>query len=463
MPQRIFSIALLTLSLHTFCQERLSLADAISIGLERNHDIQIENRNVIIAKNNNNWGETGFIPSLSFVATSNNNIRNQESDNLFFGGQLFPGFTLDDQRTYALTPGLQANWTIYQGGKARINKQRLELLNAETEGNASIVVENTVQSIILAYYLTVLENERLAEFQDQLDLSRDKYGMVQNKYDLGVSISTDLLLEENNYLTDSINVLNQAVIARNSLRNLNILLAEDNLNKQYMLTDSLYTDNEILDLSDLLSRLDEDNVDLRKIYLSQEILRQQTALSKADQLPVLSLVSGYNWNRNVSDLTSAEYSGPNENYQNPPEPLISKTGTYYANFTLSFNLFNGGRVKRAIRNAVVQEDIGNIQIDRLRTRVSKDLYDAYDQYLSRSQIYQINVRRRESALINMRNSEAKFQNGSINSFDYRTVQNNYLTASLNELQALYNLIDSKVTLKRLTGGLVEQNLDPGSE
>ncbi|MEQ9008715.1 MAG: TolC family protein, partial [Ekhidna sp.] len=207
---------------------------------------------------------------------------------------------------------------------------------------------------------------------------------------------------------------------------------------------------------DLTQAAFNQNVDLKSIYLSQTILKTNTDLQQAARYPTLSLNGGYNWNRNVNDLTDARYEGPNTNYQNPPEPLISKTGNYFANFTLSFTLFDGNRINRAIRNAIVQEDIGNIRIDQLKKNVERDLATAYNQYLVRKQLLAINQRRREAAQVNLQNSEEKFKNGSINSFDYRDVQNNYLSAAILELQAIYNLIDSKVTLMRLTGGLIRE-------
>ena len=197
-----------------------------------------------------------------------------------------------------------------------------------------------------------------------------------------------------------------------------------------------------------------ENVDIKKIYISQSILEAQVRQNKADLYPTLSFNGGYNWNRNVSDLTNASYNGPNPDYQNPPEPLVSNSGTYFANFTLSFNLFNGGRVNRAIRNAVVAEDIGNLRIEKLQTTLDRDLYQAYERYQVRRQLYGISDRSAEAARINYSISEEKFKGGTINSFDFRVVQNNYLTASVQKLQALYNLMDSKVELMRLTGGLI---------
>lgn len=437
-----------------FAQQPLSLSDAIQIGLERNYDIRIEQKNVITSQNNNSWGEAGILPTIRLDVASQNNIRNQQSDNQFFGGQLFPGFELDDQRTYGLTPSLNINWTIFQGNKAIISKRRLEQLEAESMQNADVVIANTLQAIILAYYNAVLEKDRLDAYQTQLSLSRDRFRYTDTKYQLGSAVTSDVLLEENNYLTDSTNFINQGLIYRNAVRSLNVLLVSEDLNQNYEFTDDLEFEEQQYQFDELSKAMLSENVDIKKIYISQSILEAQVKQNKADLYPTLSFNGGYNWNRNVSDLTNASYNGPNPDYQNPPEPLVSNSGTYFANFTLSFNLFNGGRVNRAIRNAVVAQDIGNLRIEKLQTTLDRDLYQAYERYQVRRQLYGISDRSAEAARINYSISEEKFKGGTINSFDFRVVQNNYLTASVQKLQALYNLMDSKVELMRLTGGLI---------
>jgi len=438
-------------------QEPLSLSDAIAIGLDKNYDIRIEKRNVDVATNNNSWGEAGILPSISLDLQSQNSIRNQQSDNQFFGGQLFPGFELNDQRAYALTPSLQVSWLIFQGNKAIISKRRLDQLQAESMQNADVVVSNTLQSIILAYYMAALEKERLDAFEKQLALSKDRYDYTNTKYEMGSAVTTDLLLEENNYLTDSANYINQMLTYHNAIRALNVLLVSDDINKDYTLTDDLKLEEYDYQYEDLEAVMLSENVDLKKIYISQSILETQVRQSRADLFPTVRLNGGYNWNRSVSDLTSATYIGPNPDYENPPEPLVSKSGTYFANFTLSFNLFNGGKVNRAIRNSIVQEDIGNLRIDQLETSLKRSLSEAYERYQIRKQLYGINALNERSAATNLSISQEKFKGGTINSFDYRVVQNNHLAATNQKLQALYNLIDSKVELMRLTGGLISEN------
>ncbi len=430
-------------------QERLSLSDAIQIGLDKNYDIRIEEGNIEVARNNNNWGEAGRYPNISLNLNQNNSL----TDNVRVA---FPTATQGQTLNNSLNPAINVNWTIFDGFRVNMSKRRFELLQAETEGNASVVVANTIQSIILGYYLAVLERERLNEFEKQLTLSRDKFNYTQVKADLGSAVSTDLLLEEGNYLTDSINYINQQLAYRNAIRDLNVLLAEENVATPYEFTDSLEIPAEEYTIEDLRGQMLQENVDLKKQYITQSLLGQATKLSRADRYPTLSLAAGFSETRNSLDLSQATFFTGQGFANGPDTRLNSVTDTYTANFTLSFTLFNGGRIKRAIRNAIVNERVGELRVDQLKNSLDRDLLTALDRYNIRRQLYGINARREQSAQINLDLSEEKFRNGSINSFDYRDVQNNLLSSSILRLQAAYNLINSKVELMRLTGGLVRE-------
>ncbi|MEQ9404950.1 MAG: TolC family protein [Cyclobacteriaceae bacterium] len=429
-------------------QETLSLSDAIQLGLQRNYDVRIEQGNIEVARNNNDWGEAGRWPTISLNLNQNNNL----TDNVKVA---FPTATQGQTLSNSFNPALNLNWTIFDGFIVNMSKKRFELLQAETEGNASIVIANTLQSIILGYYLAVLERERLNEFEKQLTLSKDKFDYVKVKSNLGSAVSTDVLLEEGNYLTDSINYINQQLVLRNAIRDLNVLLAEENIAKTYAFTDSLEIPSEDYLIEDLRGKMLGENVDLKKQYITQSLLGQSTRLSYADRYPSLSLNAGFSESQNSLDLSKASFFNGSGFSNGPDTRLKSTTDTYSANFTLSFTLFNGGKIKRAIRNAIVNERVGQLRVDELENSLDRDLLSALDRYNIRRQLYAINSRRVEAASINLNLSQEKYRNGSINSFDYRDVQNNYLSSSILKLQAAYNLINSKIELMRLTGGLIQ--------
>ncbi len=426
-----------------YAQEPLSLSDALNLGLQRNYGILIESKNVEIAENNNNWGEAGKWPTIAFNVNQNNSI----TDNI----KVANPFQLQGPiSSNSVTPSINVNWVLFDGFSVKMTKRRLDQLQAETEGNASIVIANTIQSIILGYYVAVLENERLEEFQKQLHLSRDKYAYLKIKSEIGSAVTTDLLLEEGNYLTDSINFINQQLAFRSAIRNLNVLLSETEMAKEYILLDSLDIPLEAYTYEDLRNKMIQENVDIKKQYITQSLLGTATKLAESDKYPTLTFNSGFSENRGRSNLSNTSRGA------DFPDPLSAVTDNYFANFTLSFTLFNGGRINRSIRNALVSEDIGQLRIEQMENSLDRDLLTAIDRYTIRRQLYEINDRREAVAKINLELSEGKFSNGSINSFDYREVQNNYLSASILKLQSIYNLLDSKIELMRLTGGLIQE-------
>ena len=288
-----------------------------------------------------------------------------------------------------------------------------------------------------------------------MSLSRDKYEYVKVKAEIGGAGTADLLLDETNYLTDSTNFVNQQLMFRKSLRTLNAILAEDP-ETRYELTVGLTAEVENYDYNDLVAKMENENVDLQKQYLTQAILQYDVGLRRADKQTSLRVNSFYNYNKNRMDLSNASFPAGDGSFDSGPEDALSSiTGSYAVNFVLSFNLFNGGKINRAIQNARIQEHIGNIQIDKMKTELRRDLANAYDQYNIRKQVYGINKRKREVADKNVDITTEKYRNGTISSFDFRTVQNNQLIAAVQEQQSIYNLIDSRVELMRLTGGIIE--------
>jgi outer membrane protein TolC len=68
-----------------------------------------------------------------------------------------------------------------------------------------------------------------------------------------------------------------------------------------------------------------------------------------------------------------------------------------------------------------------------------------------------------AAELNLTISEEKYRSGVINSFNFRDVQLIYLNAALRRLQSIYDLIDPKTRLTRITGGFLGNPQQEGAE
>jgi outer membrane protein len=419
-------------------QDSLSIEQAITIGLKNNFQIRISEKNIDIAANNNSWGRSGAYPTISISAFGSLNHSNDVS---------YAPSSLGDvntQQIYLAQPSVELNWILFNGLRIVTTKAQLEDLQMQTEGYAAITVENTLQSILLAYYLAKLNDEALKVTEEVLKLSRDRFKYVETQKSFGSVGTFDVLLAKSNYLTDSANVLRQRLNFENSVRNLNLILAAPAENT-YTLSSEFDLDGRAQDfqLAELASKMESSNKTLQNQYIYQEILKKNIKLDQSKLYPVLSMYLGVNTNN-----TGIYYNGNSYSWND----------SYDVNgrLALSWTLSNGGNIRRAIQNSKIEEEIGQIQTEEMRRALYNQLFRTYEEYNIKRQLRQVSQLSVESAGLNLQMAGEKFKSGAINSFNYRDIQIIYLNAARELLQSNFNLVDTYTELLRLTGGIVTE-------
>jgi len=427
MQKKILLILFLFSSFSLMAQEDLSLSKAIEIGLENNYQIKISGLNVAVAENNAGWASVGAYPTVNIGAMNINRF----DDN-----------TQGKSTTNSFSPNITANMVLFNGFAIRINKKRMDLLKDISEGNETIVIENTLESIILGYYKVLLEQEKLELMKKVMHLSQDRYQYEKTKKEIGASVTFNMLQAKNAYLSDSSNYLLQKNNLKNTKRNLNLLLGVD-IKKEYVFTDENKVDLQSYDIENLENKLMQNNSTIKNQYINQNILKQMVALKKSALYPTIAMQTGY-------DHSSMRIKPDGF------DATTTNTFDYYANFTLSFKLYNGGNTRNDIQTAQIQEKIGEINLEDMKKQMKNALYITNDLYNVRQQLYNVSIENLEAAKLNMQIAEDKFKSGSINSFNYRDIQMMYMSSALNKYQACYNLIESRTELIRMTGGIIEE-------
>lgn len=464
-PIAVFSFFIV--SFFAQAQDTLSLARALSIGLKNNFDIQVEQYNIETAINNNNWGQAGALPTINLIGTNNNSVVQRKPANPF----AVAGRNISDN----ILGQLDVQFTLFDGFFIRLSKQRLSQLEKLSYGNAAYVMETVVQSIILGYYQALLEKERLQVFEVTMHLSKQRYDYVKLRKQLGSAITFDVLQEQNNYLTDSSNVLRQQIILKNSLRNLNLLLSET-INKDFQLVDSLVHEDQSYQYEDLKSKMVSSNNNLQNQFINQELLRNNTRIQQSNMSPSLVLnmgaTSSLDWlNAQFRPVENGTVVKSTVGYLNDDtsQPVISRSfapeyqtisgNSYggYGNLSLRWTLFNGGQIKRSIENARIQEKIGLLNIDQLKLSLENDLSANYDLYNLRQQLVAISQTKLKAAELNLSLANERYKNGALSAIDLRIVQENFRNAALENFLAIYSSIESRVALIRLTGGLIDKS------
>lgn len=407
-------------------QEQLSLSDAIRTGLENNYDLQLLRNNEKISSINNTWGNTSIMPSIDFTMSGRENLNYNDNN---------------DYRMQTINPDLRLNWVIFNGFSARINKEKFEELEAQSKGNTAILVESTIQDIILAYNNCLLQKEMVDVYEKMADLSEDRYNRTMDSKDLGVSTTYESLQAKTSMLEDKSNYLQQKVTYENAVRTLNFTLAAED-NKQWVFTTKLETNTPDYDLESLNQKLLENNNTLKNQYLYQSLMAKETALAKSAYSPNLSLNTG------ISNTDMGSY------YKGSTPDMTQNYSDAYVGLSLSWRVFNGGIRKRSVAISKIYEESTQVQTQQMEHRLNNQLLQMFSSYQVNNTVLSLAKEQEASAKLNLDLSAEKLKNGSINSFNYRDVQIMYMNAAIAKFRAIYNVVQSNTDLLRITGGII---------
>lgn len=407
----------------------LSLQNAIDSALQNNYGIITQQINTEIAKEQNSWGTTGALPNISFVG----------------GASDTRGFNEADQNvTTLMNASVDLNWTIFRGFSARISKEKLDELEHLSEGNLSIIVENTLISVISNYYQALLNREYIRIGGELTELSEDRYTYEEEKAKLGTSGTYNLLQAKNAFLEDQSDLLSAEASYRASVRQLNYLMAV-NLDQEYELTEAFEAGEEQFALGILEERMMSNNYTLQNQYLNLKMAEMDVRQAKSGYYPTLSVGAsgGYGSTETIYDTNTQ---------------LNSSMSNWNTNLSvsLSYTIYNGGVRKQGLQVARFQEQITGVQTLEMQQEMKMTLRQELDFYEVRQEQLELAVENLEAARLNMELSRDRYLNGTINSFNYRDVQQIYMNASVQYQNAIFSVIASYNAILRITGGIIDE-------
>ncbi len=419
-----------------FGQNTLSLMDAIKIGMLENYDIQISEKNQNISKINNNWANAGGLPSINLSAKKEEALSDQSNNPA--------SFIQEKLRSSAINGNANVSWTLFNGFAIRANKEKLNNLEEISNNNATLTIENTIQGIILQYYNCVLQKKRLELLQKVVALAKNRLEYEQTKYEIGVSSKIDLLQIENAMLTDSANIILQKLNYSNAIKNLNLTLAT-NVETNWILTDEMDTEIKLFNYEDLKTSTLANNTNIKNQYYNIQLSKQDIKLAMSPFYPVISVNSGAAYNESTYDI--GDLSNTMDN--------TGKSINYFANFSVNFRIFDGGKLYQNLRSLKIQKEINDLQLEKIQKEVLYQLSLTNDKYNSLITTYSLNQKAFKIAETNYGLATDQQNMGVINSFMLRDIEIAYISSGISAQQAAYNLMESKVALLKITGGIIQ--------
>jgi outer membrane protein TolC len=437
MNMKFYStIYLLSIAFLGFSQEAMTLEKALSIGLENNYGIQIADKYIDIAENNNTWAMAGRTPTIDLQGSFTNNLTKDNNPASFLQGTYYNG---------SLGATANANYVVYNGGRIRLNKEQLLLAIDQQRLNKATDIHSLFRSIYQQYYEVIFQKEQLQVLNNVLALSKDRLDYENTKRAFGSSNTFNIIQFESALVADSNSIITQIQNVETAKRNLyNTLDIVGSAN--YTFEEALSINAESIDEDRLKSLMSEENYTIKSLDMIAMLNQLNTGIAKAATKPVISLNGSIGFSEN-----GFKFYANNPQTGEPFDFQLSNRITGGIGATLSYNLYDGGIRKTNLQNAEITEQIDQLNILEAKAALGNQLDILIANYQNQLDVLAMTDRQIELAQQNIEITEERFKSGQVTSLDFRNVQNQYLNAAYSKVGAIYALLVTKSEIDFLVG------------
>ena len=430
--QKIFSsillITLFSIGLSVQAQQKTSLKEAIEIALKNSYDIKLVENTVSIAKNNNDYGVAGAIPSVTATASENktsSTIQQNFADPS--RNTTKPGVS-----GTTVNGGITASVVLFNGYRIQTTKDRLAALENQSNSFLQTQIQNTTATVMQQYFNIVRQQAYLTTIEKSIEASQERLDIVKAKQKVGVANEAELLqtnLDLNALIQAKQNQLLVIDQAKEDLLNTMVMPA----NTKLTITDSIFVDGS-LNLKDIEAK-SVLNPSLQSVEQQVKINQLIEKETRALMYPTLRASTGYNYNSNQS---AAGFS------------LLNETYGPFLGVNLSIPIYTGGASKKSYKNAKINTVSANMQYENALTKMSTNVTKTF-------QSYQTSVKQLQTEKENYQLSQSllnlvmqKFQLGQATIVDVKQAQQSFENAGFRLISLLYTAKIAEVELKRLS-------------
>ena len=414
-------------------QEVLTKEQAVALALENNYGVKIAKNTVAVAENNTSILNTGFLPTVTGSAGATYNLDDTEAE--FSNGE---STTLNGAESSRYNASVNLNYTLFDGLGRRYNYKRLKQQYQLSELQARETIENTMLQMFSVYYNVAQLSDNLKTLEETLNITKDRLVRAEYQFDFGQNTKLEVLNAEVDINNDSINVINTKQLLKNAKRDLKLVLGESYTNDYNVETEVDFMLQ--LKKDSLFQKAKSRNIALLQAEKNIAISKLDVNSGRSAYLPTVGLIGSYGWNKNNNNAASFV--------------AVSANTGLSGGLNLSWNLFNGGSTINRVRNAKISLETQQLQKENILLSIERDFNNAWDDYLNKLEIYNIQENNIVTAQNNFERTQEKFKLVQVNSIEFRQAQLNLLNAELSSSAAKYDAKLSELTLLQISGELL---------
>ena len=441
MKQRALCfIAILSAASPFYAQEEKewTLEDCINYALEKNIQLQQNKISLQESEIDIKSAKASLFPSLSF-STGHNVVNRpyQEQSATVSGTEII---TSDNKTTYNGNYSLNAQWTLWNGGK-RLNNIKQQKTNRDIAGLAVNETENNLQEEITKLFIQILyADESISINKNTLEVSEATFHRAEELFKEGSISKADLAQLEAQVSNDRY----QVVTAESSLRSYKLQL------KQLLELDGT------AEMKLSLPTLDDEHV--------MQVLPSQTALTTRPEiqssklsienakLAISTAKAGY---YPTISLSASSSSTTNTASTNNWAQQMKYGWNNMVGISLSIPIFDNRQNKSNVQKARLQYSDSQYELINKQKELYSTIETLWLDALNAQQQYAAAESKLESSQTSFDMVSEQFNLGMKNTVELLTEKNNLLSAQQQRVQAKYMAILNRTLLNFYAGNKIE--------
>ncbi len=432
----LVSFVLLVIIGNSVNAQVLTLNEAVKTALKNSYDIQLVENSLAIAKNNNDLGVAGALPTITATANNNKSISTIQQN--FADPSRNTTKSGVDGNT--LTAGLTASVVIFNGYRIMTTKDRLASIEKQNGLLLKAQMNNTVALVMQQYYNVARQQAYLKTIQKSIEASQQRLDIVKTRQQVGVANQADIL-QSNLDLNALVQAKrNQELLIAQSKSDLlrTMVMPEGSINSMQV-QDSIQLDAKLKYTgADGIENNIAQNPQMAAIAQQVDINKLIEKETKALLYPTLRASTGYNINSTTSAAGFA---------------LLNETYGPFLGVNLSIPIYAGGLAKKNLKNARTNSSSAALQYNNAMQDTKNNAYKTNEAY--QNSIQQIPV---ETENYNMSQSlldlvMQKYQLGQATMVDVKQAQQSFENAGFRLVSLRYTAKIAEIELKRLANQL----------
>ena len=442
----LISLALLTGSgIQAQNEGTWSLKDCIDYAIKNNIQLQKSRINQKESEVDLKSAKAALFPSLSF--SSNQNVTNRpysesQTNIVNDGSGNLTATSSSSETTYNGSYGLNASWTVWNGGQ-RLKNIKRQKLNNQIAGLNITESENSLQESITQLYVQILYTiESIEVNKKALSLSEMQRDRAKEMLAVGSIAKSDLAQLEAQVANDKYQVVNAQTTLQDYKLQLKQLLEIDGTNEMNLATPTIGDELALLPLPSQISVYEAalaQRPEIQTGTLNIESANLDIRIAQAGYMPSLSLSAGTG-----SSNGSGRGLGFGQQIKNNWNNSIG--------LTVSVPIFDNRQAKSSVEKAKLQRE--SVSLDLLDEQ--KTLFSTIEKLWldarSAQEKFSAAQSKVESSQISYDLVSEQFRLGLKNTVELLTEKNNLLSAEQDKLQSKYTAILNAQLLNFYQGG-----------